>query len=274
MIVRPESGIWILAFVSVLTILVGLKAQGGPQDQPLDVRLETTAGIKADAARAFFDTLRKRVGQSEHAEACALLSYPLTHATGVVKDAADCVARYDTLFTIPVRRAIGKQRFEEVFVSQTGVMLGVGEVWFARVCAKPPCAVATAPETLRVTRPNTDAASLPPPAGKVLLACAVSGQKVRVSADGSGSASLSVWYAPTFTGAPAREFAHAEPPGPPTTCGSRTWVFKDGVRTYTISELPCDAYLSPPPMGSVGRVTLSTTSTPGGEPLWCRDLQD
>ncbi|MEQ1729442.1 MAG: hypothetical protein ABL982_13785, partial [Vicinamibacterales bacterium] len=76
---------------------------------------------------------------------------------------------------------------------------------------------------------------------------------------------------PRFTGAPERQFAKAAPPGPPTACGSRTWVFSDDVRTYTVSELPCDAYLSPPPMGSVGRVTLSTDTTAGGEPLWCRE---
>jgi len=272
-IVRFDARVWMLTFVIAVAILIGVRAQPGTQDGPLDVRLEKTAGIKADAARIFFDTLRKRVGQGEHADACAMVAYPLMHATGVVKDAADCVARYDTLFTIPVRRAIGKQRFEEIFVSESGVMLGVGEVWFARPCAKRPCPVATAAEVLRVTRLDTNAASLPPPAGMVLLACAVSGQKIRVSADGSGGASLGVWYAPNFSGTPAREFVRAEPPGPPTACGSRTWVFKDEVRTYTISELPCDAYLSPPPMGSVGRVTLTTTASPG-EPLWCRDLQD
>lgn len=244
------------------------------QDEPLDVRLEKVASIRQDAARGFFDALRKTVGQTDRAAACALVAYPLPHATGVVKDAADCVARYDTLFTVPVRRSIGRQRFEEVFVNPQGVMLGAGEVWFARPCTKPPCGVAAAVTDLRITALTTDAATATPPKGRVFLACAVSGQKIRVSADGAGGASLSVWYAPTLTGAPAREFPKAEPAGAPNACGSRTWVFKDDVRTYTISELPCDAYLYPPPMGSVGRVSLSTSPTPDGEPLWCRDLQD
>ncbi|MGC4080915.1 MAG: hypothetical protein QM736_02035 [Vicinamibacterales bacterium] len=249
-------------------------AIGVAQEEPLDTQLERTARIKPEAARAFFDALRRNVGQSERAAACGMLAYPLAHATGAVKDVADCTARYDTIFSIPVRRAIGRQRFEEIFVNQSGVMLGAGEVWFTRPCAKAPCAAATEARDLRITALNSDAASQPPPKGKVLLACVVSGQKLRVSADGSGGASLSVWYAPNFTGAPGREFAHAAPPGPPTTCGSRTWVFEDGTRTYTVSELPCDAYLSPPPMGSVGRVALSTSPTPDGEPLWCRDIQD
>ncbi len=235
------------------------------QEEPLAVRLEQVAGIKPDAARAFFDALRRNVGQSERAAACAMVAYPLTHATGVVKDAADCAARYDVLFSIPVRRAIGKQRFEELFVGKTGVLIGAGEVAFA---------LAGPARDVRITSLNTDAVNQVPPQGKVFLACVSSGQKLRVSADGAGGASLSVWYAPNFTGAPAREFPKAEPPGPPTTCGSRTWVFKDDTRTYTISELPCDAYMSPPPMGSVGRVSLSTSPTPDNEPLWCRDIQD
>ena len=253
-------------WLMVLPLLVsgwGLLAHA--QEEPLAVRLEQVAGIKPDAARAFYDALRRNVGQSERAAACAMVAYPLTHATGPVKDAADCVARYDSLFTIPVRRAIGKQRFEELFVTRTGVMLGAGEVGFGP---------AGAARDLRITTLDTDAASRVPLQGRVFLACVVSGQKIRVSADGAGGASLSVWYSPNFTGAPGREFPKAEPPGPPTTCGSRTWVFKDDTRTYTISELPCDAYMSPPPMGSVGRVSLSTSPTPDNEPLWCRDIQD
>lgn len=272
-LLRSVPGATLLRGALALSLLAPA-ATLSAQDEPLEVRLETIASVKPEAARAFFDTLRKTVGQTDRAAACALVAYPLAHATGAVKDAADCVARYDTLFTIPVRRAIGRQRFEELFVNPQGVMLGGGEVWFARPCAKAPCSVAATAADLRVTSLTTDVASLVPPKGKVFLACAVSGQKLRVSADGAGGTSLSVWYAPNLTGAPAREFPKAEPAVPPASCGSRTWVFKDEVRTYTIYELPCDAHLFPPPMGSVGRVTLSTSPTPDGEPLWCRDLQD
>lgn len=252
--------------VAAVVCLLLAASTGRAQDETLDMRLEQVAGIQPDAAKAFYDALRGTVGRSEQAAACALLAYPLQHASGVIANAAACVANYDTLFTIPVRRAIGRQRYEELFVNDNGVMLGVGEVWFR--CATKPCATRDA---VRVTSLNSDAAALPPPNGKVLLACQVSGQKIRVSADGNGGASLGVWYSPRFTGAPERVFPKAAPPGPPTACGSRTWVFSDDVRTYTVSELPCDAYLSPPPMGSVGRVTLSTDTTAGGEPLWCRE---
>ena len=243
------------------------------QSETLEVRLESVARVRSDAARSFFDQLRKAVGQSDRAAACALLAYPLPHATGVVASAADCAARYDVLFTVPVRRAIGRQRFEEVFVGQQGVMLGGGEVWFTRPCAKTPCATATSATDLRVTALTTDVSTLLPPKGKQFMLCGVAGQKIRVAADGAGGAMLEVWYSPNLTGPAAREFPKASSINT-LVCNSRVWTFKDTERTYTVEELPCDAPQYPPPMGSVGRVTLITAASTDGEALWCRDLLD
>ncbi|MEQ1909463.1 MAG: hypothetical protein ABMA15_11605 [Vicinamibacterales bacterium] len=238
------------------------------QDETVESRLEHVAGVKADAAEEFLKALRRAVGQNDHPAACEMLAYPLSQGDAPVSNAADCEARYDAIFTVPVRRAIGKQQFEELFVNQSGAMVGIGELWFAGRCSTAPCQER---RDIRVVVINSQPEHLLPPKGKVLLACSASGQRLRVSADGSGGASLGVWYSPRFTGAPEREFPRAEPPGPPSECGSRTWTFTDGTRTYTVSELPCDAYLSPPPMGSVGRVTLNTAASPDGAPLWCRE---
>lgn len=240
----------------------------GAQDEGIKWQLEHVAGVKADVAEEFLTALRRAVGQNDHHAACEMLAYPLRQGDAVLNDSSECEARYDAVFTIPVRRAIGKQQFEELFVNQSGVMVGIGELWFAGRCSAAPCQER---RDLRVVVINSQPEHLLPPKGKVLLMCGVSGQRIRVSADGSGGASLSVWYAPRFTGAPEREFPRAEPAGPPSECSSRTWTFKDGTRTYTVSELPCDAYLAPPPMGSVGRVTLTTVTNPDGVPLWCRE---
>jgi hypothetical protein len=237
------------------------------QDEALAVRLERTAHMRPDTAEAFLDTLRRHVGRDERNDVCAMLAYPLAHSTGVLNSPADCAARYDAVFTVPVRKAIGTQRFEELFVAETGVMIGMGEVWFAGACAAPPCGQVS---DLHITAITSSSGGLVPPRGKVLLACFVSGQRIRVSADGQGGASLSVWRdSRRFTTAPPDlEFPKANPPGSPSGCASRSWAFDDGARTYVVSELPCDAYLNPPPMGSVGRVTLNTLEVPG-VPLWC-----
>ncbi len=253
--------LWLLVLLSCAGAIV----MNG-QEEPVAARLERIGRIKADAAEAFLDALRRHVGRDERREVCAMLAYPLPHASGVLDNGVDCENQYDALFTVPVRKAIGTQRFQDLFVSDAGVMIGMGEVWFAGACAAPPCERAS---DLHVTAITTSGL-LVPPQGKVLLACFVSGQRVRVSADGQGGASLSVWRdSRRFASAPPDlEFPRANPPGPPSGCASRTWTFDDGARTYTVSDLPCDAYLSPPPMGSVGRVTLSTRETQG-VPLWC-----
>ena len=254
-----------IVVVAACTVAAGVTAA---QDEPLDWRLEHVAGVRADVAEAFLTMLRRAVGEDNRRAACELLAFPLPHGDAPVTSASDCEVRYDAIFTTPVRRAIGKQQFAEVFVNQSGVMVGVGEVWFAGRCTSSPCQDR---RDLRITVINSEPEHLLPPKGKVLLACTVSGQRIRVAADGNGGASLGVWYSPRFTGPPEREFPRAELPGAPSQCGSRTWTFTDGTRTYTVSELPCDAYLSPPPMGSVGRVNLNTAANPDGVPLWCHE---
>lgn len=256
--------------VAFITAAVSLAGAPAGQDDDVETRIVRVAGIQAEVASAFFDTLRRRVGRDERRAACELIVYPLRQASGVVATAEECEAGYDQIFTLAVRKAIGTQQFKELFVGQSGVMIGNGEVWFAGKCAAPPCREVA---DVHITAIVSDTTELQPPRGKVLLECLVSGQRVRVSADGNGGASLSVWRSPGLRGTPDLEFPRAEPAGgPPNQCGSRSWTFADGTRTYRISELPCDAYLSPPPMGSVGRVTLSTTASPG-TPLWCREYE-
>jgi hypothetical protein len=238
---------------SVVALVVGaVSLAGAPaaQDDDVETRIVRVAGIEAEVASAFFDTLRRRVGRDERRAACELIAYPLRQASGVVASADECESRYDRIFTLAVRKAIGTQQFTRLFVNQSGVMIGNGEVWFSGRCAAPPCRELA---NVRITTITSDSTGLQPPRGKVLLECLVSGQRVRVSSDGQGGASLSVWRSPGLRGTPDLEFPRAEPAaGPPSQCGSRTWTFADGTRTYVIAELPCDAYLSPPPSG-IGR---------------------
>ena len=91
------------------------------QDEPLEWRLEHVAGVRAEAAEGFLTELRRAVGQNDHRAACEMLAYPLPQGDGAVNSASDCEARYDAVFTVPVRRAIGKQQFAEVFANQSGV---------------------------------------------------------------------------------------------------------------------------------------------------------
>ena len=135
------------------------------QDDEINRQLEQRAGITADAATAFFESLRRALGTGDRRAACAMAAYPLAHDAGIVASASDCEARYDEIFTLGVRRAVGRQQYTELFVTGEGVAFGVGELWFAARCAARPCGEGT----VRITRVNA-APGLRPPAGKVLIA--------------------------------------------------------------------------------------------------------
>jgi hypothetical protein len=257
----------VTARVAVLATFLALgsaRAAVFAQDETLAWRLEHVAGVTPDAADTFFTALRRNVGRDDRPAVCAMVAYPLRQPESPVSDAAACVARYDAIFTLAVRKAIGTQQFEDLFVNAQGIMIGQGEVWFAPRCAGAGC-VDPAIRLIAVT-PQTD--GLRPPKGKVLLACHAAGQYVQVRADGEGGAAFRLWRSGRPDGPPAFDLSARPSTGAPSSCGSRAWTFADGDTTYAVSDLGCAAYLAPPPMGAVGRVTLNRT---GADPAtaWC-----
>ncbi len=225
-------------------------------------RFERVARVTAAGAAQFYQRLRVALGQDNRAAACALLAYPLNHSSGTLASAGECQERFDAVFTIDVRKAVGKQAFEDLFVNERGVMVGLGEVWIGGRCASPPCG----PADLRVIAVNSSSAGLVPPQGKVLLACTVAPQLLHVSADGSGGAELRLWPSGRSSDAPSLTLSNAIA-GRDDRCGARRWTFADGPTRYTVSDLACDAHLAPPPMGAVGELVIERA---GGETRgWC-----
>jgi hypothetical protein len=227
-------------------------------------RFARVAGVTADAAERFFQRLRTTVGLSDRPGACALIAYPLTLPGGVLTSAADCEARYDAVFTLDVRKAIGRQIFEELFVNQRGIMIGVGEVWFAARCSTPPCGAAD----LRITQISPNAADLVPPKDKVLMACRAAGQLLQIAADGSGGAEMRLWRSGRSTDPPTAALPRALDSTLDDRCGARSWIFADSATRYIVGTLSCDAHLAPPPMGSVGRLVVKRDGQEDVE-LWC-----
>ena len=249
-----EKVVWTYALV---VACLWMSATPLAQDETIEWRLEHVAGIVPDAASDFFSELRKNVGTDDRRAVCEMVSYPLSQPDGNITSAADCVARYDTIFTIAVRKAVGKQQYEELFVTPQGVVVGLGELWFS------------GSPTPRITVVN-HGADLRPPKGRPLLVCTAAGQRIQVSADGNGGAEFRLWRSTRASGPPAVEVLRETPPEPGSAreCGSRVWSFRDGETGYTVSELACDAYLRPPPMGSVGQVTRRKAGE-APEQVWC-----
>lgn len=262
---------------------VSVSAQAPASEAPA-ARLQRLSGIDARAAQTFIDTLRRTLGMGEKHDVCALVTFPLAQPGGPVRSIAECEQKYDDIFTVPVRRAVGKSQFDSLFPTPDGLLVGFGELWIGK-CSGPGCAG----DALRITQVNGSAeGTLKPPRGKTLVACAAPGAQVRVVADGSGGAELLLWPEPggdpTALIRPPAD--GAAPPGPPTStlksqpagrpdvpqCAFRNWTFEDDTATYSVvTDLGCLKMTGAngvPPMGSVAQV-VRVTPQRGRETLWC-----
>ncbi len=260
------------------TLFLGVVMAAAPtahaQEEPIETRLEKVAGLKPADVRAFFATLRSGLASGNTRAVCALVAYPLPQPSGPVSSAADCAARYDDIFTIAVRRTVGRAQFDELFVAPTAVVFGYGELWFAR------CQGVACPDgALRITQVNgAGDGTLKPPAGKTLLACAMAGagegRWATLTADGDGGAVLRIWMpsAGLHATSPPAILLKSQPVSQPASprCAFRTHAFTDATTSYTVvSETMC-AELDDriPPMGTVGVVTRATGGA-SPDTIWC-----
>jgi len=265
-----------LRVLAGLALVGAAAATASAQEESIDQRLQRIAGISPAAARDAFMALRRGLANGNKAEVCGLVTYPLKQPKGDVASAAQCEARYDEIFTIPVRRAVGKALFEELCVAPSAVVVNFGEVWFAK-CQGSGCA----PGSLRITQVNhADDGSLRPPEGKLLLSCVLvgpgEGQWLRLISDGQGRADFGLWPPAAYPNAasmPPVVKAKSAPPAPPRTpdCAFRTWSFPGAPVSYeVVSTLSCisDKEDVIPPMGAVGQLTR-VSAAKGTETVWC-----
>lgn len=260
------------ATLFVALALSAVTASSGAQDDSLDVRLERIARVKPADARAFFAALRRGLANNDVPAVCALVAYPLRQTSGPVASADACAARYDDIFTVAVRRAVGRAQFDELFAAPTGVVVGFGELWFGLCTACPGGG-------LRITHINgAGDGSLKPPAGKALMACAMAGpgegRWATLTADGEGGAELRIWdpqaglYATSTPAIRLKSLDDGRVASP--RCAFRTHTFADARTSYSVVSEPMCAELDDriPPMGTVGVITRATG---GGEAetIWC-----
>lgn len=264
MTTHPRSALtWFLALV--VAAGTGLVMSAAAQDdEPLASRVQRVAGLNGDVVEAFWTTLRRNVGRNEHRAVCEVVAYPLAQPDGVVVDVAACEARYDAIFTIAVRKAIGTQQYEDLFVTPSAVVVGLGELWFGR-CLDRGC---QAPD-LRITAVNGDPErGLRTPKGKILMACHADAQRLQVMADGDGGAEFRLWRAGQESGSPAVQVLRGAAAPQPDGCPVRGWSFVDGTTSYAVSQVGCGVDIDPPPMGTVGQL-LVTTAGVKSRPVWC-----
>ena len=132
----PLAGAMLLA----MTPLTG-RAAAQSDNQVYD-RIEELHGDAAGFDRPLRQlVLAMRSGDAE--TIAGLAEYPLTvKANGEpydVENAEDFVENFDDLVTPETRRAVGRQQYQDLFVSSEGVMLANGAVWMGAVCDDNAC---------------------------------------------------------------------------------------------------------------------------------------
>jgi len=99
--------------------------------------LQDQAGLDLDDARAFFNCLKIASAHDDKDTLSQLIRYPLrTNGRNTIRTPAAFKRAYPTIFNSRVKRAIEAQRFEDLFVSYRGLMVGGGEVWISGIATK------------------------------------------------------------------------------------------------------------------------------------------
>lgn len=120
------------------------------QNDSVEWRIEKIAGLKVPEVQRFLKDLKTGVAARDSKAICAMVSYPLVTRSGKVTNPAACAGQYKRIFNQKVVDAVGRQRFENLFVNDQGVMIGDGEVWMSGVCKDKKCEKSD----LRITRVN------------------------------------------------------------------------------------------------------------------------
>ncbi|GGE29739.1 hypothetical protein GCM10007276_03700 [Agaricicola taiwanensis] len=98
-----------------------------------------------DAAsyRQLFDTLQDAVRKGDRTAVASLVRFPINVRIDgrrrMIADPAGFAANYERIVTPEIAAAITSQRWEDVHVSQRGIMLGRGEVWLNGICHDTMC---------------------------------------------------------------------------------------------------------------------------------------
>jgi hypothetical protein len=99
--------------------------------------LEEQAGLNLDETRMFFDCIKIAVKHDDKDTLSQLIRYPLRTHTAKGKHSIQTPMAfkkaYPLIFNATVKHAIEVQRFEDLFVSYRGLMIGNGEVWISGI---------------------------------------------------------------------------------------------------------------------------------------------
>ncbi|MDF0697055.1 hypothetical protein PYR71_11120 [Rhizobium sp. MC63] len=138
----PRHSAALLLAGALLLATAPFTGRATAQDSEVYDRIEELHGDAAGFDRPLRQlVLAMRSGDTE--TIAGLAEYPLSvKANGEtydVENAEDFVENFDDLVTPETRRAVGRQQYQDLFVSSEGVMLANGAVWMGAVCDDNAC---------------------------------------------------------------------------------------------------------------------------------------
>lgn len=97
-------------------------------------------GLTDSEVKAFLTELKRAASTRDVKGMAALTKFPLrVNGKVSIKNERAFIGKYRKIIKKRVRLAIEKQPYETLFSNYQGVMIGDGELWFARVCDQPAC---------------------------------------------------------------------------------------------------------------------------------------
>jgi len=129
----------ITLLISALSISTAMSATV----EDMDHRLDSLFGAH-QPYHAFFDRLQTSVAHKDKDRLALMVSYPITVSVKGkktrIRTASDFKKHYDVIFTPVYSRAITRQKYEDLFARDLGVMVGDGgQLWFSGVCPDSAC---------------------------------------------------------------------------------------------------------------------------------------
>ncbi len=130
----------LLALMLLLTFPVGPAVAQSEDD--VNSRIDMVLGDHAPY-RAAFDKLQHATLMLDASAFAELVSYPITVKVEgeelTIQDEEAFAEAFSRILTLNVATAIHQQAWEDLFVSDQGVMFGDGQVWLNGICVDETC---------------------------------------------------------------------------------------------------------------------------------------
>ena len=126
--------------ITLFLLLCTLCVSTFAKDMNIRVRMDYVYGDYRVYER-FFKTFQNAINSANVDMVAKMVEFPLkvhnVDGTHLIETQKDFVAQYEQIINNDVYNEVIQQNFEELFVHQTGIMIGRGQVWFSGKCLEP-----------------------------------------------------------------------------------------------------------------------------------------